>query len=219
MEDYLERVLVAVVDSGHAVREGAVQAAASLFDAGERTMLDREAVLHFKDKATRKQTFDQITGPILQACQEVRGVPGKIPSSFGGKCDLLAVDEHGQLLAVEVKPRDVGSIRWAAAQATVYARLFESWINSDGSVPSTPREVLQGMVHQRVQVGLARRARPDISERPEVVPVVALQRGVPATYLDGLRKVQRALREARVGYDTLRLYEVNMAGRLDPIEL
>lgn len=218
VEAYLEGVIPAVAGSKHAAREGAVQAAASVFATKNRVMLDREAALHFHDNPTKSRIFSEVTSPVLAAVQAVEGVPGKKPTRFGGECDLLAVDEEGRLLAVEVKPRGAGTIRWAAAQATVYARLFQRWI---AALPTgdSPGQILRGMIRQRVDLGLAETVRPDIPDQPDVVPVVAVQREAAETYLDGLRRVQRQLLASGAGDERLRLYEVNMAGRLDRIPL
>lgn len=218
VEDYLERVIPEATKK-HASREGAVQAAASVFATKQRVMLDREAALHFRDTPTKKEIFSELTGPVVSALQGIQRVPGKVPTSFGGECDLLAVDQQGRLLAVEVKPRDTASIRWAAAQATVYASLFERWINWPPPKADPPGQILKGMIEQRVSLGLADAARPDIPDQPEVLPVVAVQRGAKETYIEGLKQVQRALLAAGVGHQELQICEVNMAGRLDPISL
>src|SRR5450759_4819422 len=56
VDDYLEAIIPAA-SAKHASREGAVQAAASGFNSGDRIMFDREAALHFKDTATKQGIF------------------------------------------------------------------------------------------------------------------------------------------------------------------
>lgn len=222
VEDYLDYILPEAAKK-HASREGAVQAAASVFRSHDRIMFDREFALHFKDTATKKDIFTELTTPVLSAIQRIPGVPGQPPSSFGGECDLLALDATGRVLAVEVKPRGTGSIVWSGLQATVYARLLTRWIgtspaeDSHGLKVDPPATILRGMLEQRARLGLAPTNRPDLPDRPIVVPVVALQRGWNVKYLDRLLKVQDAVLSSGCGDPTLEIYEVSMAGRMDRI--
>ena len=108
VDGYLDAVIPRAA-SGRAAIEGAVQAAVSSFGSGKRIMLDREVLLHFRDTPTKKRVMDSICADLLRAVGEAP-VPGVRPTSFGGKCDLLALDSSGRLLAVEVKPRGVPTI-------------------------------------------------------------------------------------------------------------
>ncbi len=216
VEDYLERIIPDAAAT-HASQEGAVQAAASVFGSHDRIMVDREVALHFRDTATKKQIIEEVTRPFVKSVRAVAGVPGTPPASFGGECDLLALDAHGRLLAVEVKPRATGTIVWSTAQATVYARLLERWTTTAPKGTDSPITVLRGMLDQRTRLGLAPMSRPELKDPPVVVPVVAIQRGVKAVYIDRMRKVQAALVADGCGDASLETYEVNMAGRLDPL--
>jgi hypothetical protein len=214
VEDYLESVIPEATRT-HAGKEGPVQAAASVFSSRERVMVDREVTLHFRDGTVRKQILGEITEPFVKAVQGIAGVEGRPPSSFGDECDLLALDEHGRLLAVEIKPEGVGTIAWASAQATVYAQMLERWVRTKPQGTDHPLTILRGMLDQRARLGLAPLQRPGIPERPEVVPVVAIGRGEKSkTYLDRMKTVQRALLDAGVGNSALEVYEVSLAGRL-----
>lgn len=222
VEDYLEAILPKAW-AKHASQEGAVQAAASVFKSHERIMFDREVALHFKTTPVKERIFREETAQLVKAVQGIAGIPGKAPTSFGGKCDLLALDAQGRLLAVEVKPRGTGTIVWSGVQATVYARLFERWIRTPPTSPLTakakhtdpPVEILRGMLDQRTRLGLAPRSRPELADQPVVVPVVALQRGFSPKYLERLRLVQKAVLKAACGNPTLEIFEVSMAGRMD----
>lgn len=216
VENYLEKIIPDAA-AKHASQEGAVQAAASVFSSSERIMVDREVALHFRDTPTKSRIFREETGPFLDAVQNVDGVPGAPPSSFGGECDLLALDARGRLLAVEVKPRGTGSIVWSTAQATVYARLLDRWVRTAPAGTDTPVQVLRGMLDQRTRLGLAPPGRPDVADAPVVVPVVAIQRGANDKYLERMRAVQAALVQRGCGDPALEVYEVSMAGRLDPL--
>lgn len=215
VEDYLEKVIPFANDK-YAGKEGPVQAAASVFHSTERVMVDREVALHFKDKASKQQVFEQITAPFVSAVQNVKDVPGAPPSSFGGECDLLALDARGRLLAVEIKPEGVSTIVWATAQATVYAKLLERWVQSPPAGTDRPVTILRGMLEQRARLGLAPLRRPAIPEKPVVVPVVGIQRGQASSpMIKKMKQVQKALVDAGCGNEDLEVYEVNLAGRMD----
>ena len=77
--------------------------------------------------------------------------------------------------------------------------------------------VVTGMLEQRRAPGLAPRLDVVLPDTPEVVPVIAFQRGVPKQYLDGLWAVQQALLEEGAGDPTLEVYEVSLSGRLDRV--
>jgi hypothetical protein len=219
VEQYLETVIPSATKS-HASQEGLVQSAVSVFSSHERVMLDREAVLHFRDQQQKRAVMGEVAAPIVEALKDVTGVPGLVKTSYGGKCDVLAIDRRGRLLAVEVKPKGVSSIMWAAAQATVYAWLFERWLRStDLPQDAQPLDVLRGMAHQRALLGLAEPVAERLPSIPPVVPVVAVQRGAAAAHLDGLRKVQAHLMAKNVGHPDLELCEVNMAGRLHRLDI
>ncbi len=140
---------------------------------------------------TRKKIMREQTEDLVDVVAGVRGVPGKRPEGLGGECDLLALDDAGNLLAAEVKPRGTSSIRWAAAQATVHARLLRMWLD-EPHPPAAARDVIDGMLSQRAHVGLARAdSRLTLADDPKVIPMVAVQRGAAQTHLDGWRTVQR----------------------------
>jgi hypothetical protein len=104
-------------------------------------MLDREVLLHFRDTPTKNRVMHSVSADLLGALQTAP-VPGPRPASFGGKCDLLAIDSSGRLLAVEVKPKGVPTIVWAPAQAIVYARLLHLWTRHDPDAA----QILSGMI-------------------------------------------------------------------------
>jgi hypothetical protein len=213
VELYLDRVIPLAAPK-HASKEGVVQAAASTFLSDYRVMVDREVAVHFRDDKAKKRIMGEITRPVLDVVQSVSGIPGKRPDSFGGECDLLGVDMQGRLLVVEIKPADVSSIRWAAAQATVYAEILRRWVTAD-DLPAPAADVLNRMLNQRGQLGLGVLKAPAVGPTPQVVPVVALPTGVKQTYLDGLLAVRAALLDA--GYPPVDVYELTLAGRPDQI--
>jgi hypothetical protein len=138
-------------------------------------------------------------------------VPGARPASLGGRCDLLAVNSAGRLLAVEVKPKSVPTITWAPAQAIVYARLLNLWLRHDPDAA----QILSGMIRQREILGPISRHAPIPAPQPGVVPVVAVQRGMSPELRGRLFTVRTHLRDQGLEEASeLEVYEVTLAGRL-----
>jgi hypothetical protein len=209
VDNYLDTVIPKAA-AGRAVVEGSVQAAVSSFDSENRVMLDREVLLHFRDTPTKSRVMDSVSADLLGALQNVP-VPGARPASFGGKCDLLAIDSSGQLLAIEVKPRGVPTIVWAPAQAIVYARLLRLWARHDPDAA----QILSGMISQRSELHLTSGNAPVVPSQPEVVPVVAVQRGMSREHRNRLATVRNHLAHHGIEDATnLKVYEVTLAGRL-----
>jgi hypothetical protein len=209
VDGYLDAVIPRAA-SGRAAVEGAVQAAVSSFGSGKRIMLDREVLLHFRDTPTKKRVMDSVCADLLRAVGEAP-VPGVRPTSFGGKCDLLALDSSGRLLAVEVKPRGVPTIAWAPAQVIVYARLLRLWSRHDPDAA----EILSGMLDQRKRLGLIATATPAPRPQLDALPVVAVQRGMSQEHRHRLFAVLGHLRNQGIAEAaSLKVYEVTLAGRL-----
>jgi hypothetical protein len=102
----------------------------------------------------------------------------------------------------------------APAQAVVYARLFSIWLQHDPEAAET----LSGMIEQRKKLGLITSWAPVLPSRPDVIPTVAMRRGVSQELRDRLFTVRRHL--ADQGIDEamqLQVYEVTLAGLLLPV--
>jgi hypothetical protein len=209
VDSYLDAVIPKAA-AGRAAVEGAVQAAVSSFDSDKRVMLDREVQLHFRDTPTKRRVMASVCSDLLRAVGTAP-VPGARPTSFGGKCDLLALDSSGRLLAVEVKPKGVPTIAWAPAQAIVYARLLRLWSRHDPDAA----EILSGMVEQRRRLGLVGAQPPVPRPRLDALPVVAVQRGMSQEHRDRLFTVLGHLRGQGIAEAAdLQVYEVALTGRL-----
>ncbi len=216
VEDYLEAVIpVATLEKG--TTEGAVQAAVSGFNSAHRVMLDREVLLAFKDDHLKKQIMQALSKDLIAAAAGVRGIPGVPKTSFGGRCDVLALDDQGRLLAVEVKPKNTPTIVWAGLQATMYARLLRRWLEERTYTgwPS-PQEVLQGLLEQRRALNPGLRGPAAVPTTLEVVPVVALQRGANTAYVDRLLEVKRQAPSLGVDEPALEVHRVSITGELLP---
>lgn len=219
VELYLDRI-IPVAAKSHGTKEGAVQAAVSSHRTSERIVLDREVTPSFRDKAFKKEFMAMCQAPILEALQAADLGFGKVPAKLGNECDALAIDTEGRVLAVEVKPIGVGSIAWVAAQAMVYARILQGWLDTDAAAA----DVLREMASQRHEVGLAPRFDVALGESPRVVPVVALQRGASAEMIRRMCAVRDVLRPvgAGLGLADVEIYEINLIGewiRLDESRL
>ena len=209
VDGYLDAV---IPQAAAATVEGAVQAAVSSFDSANRVMLDREVLLHFRDTPTKQRVMDSVTADLLLALSTAP-VPGARARAFGGRCDLLAIDSAGRLLAVEVKPKGASTITWAPAQAIVYARLFNIWLQHDPAAA----EILSGMIEQRKRLSLITSQTPVLPSQPGVIPIVAVQRGVSQEHRDRLLTIRKHLTDQGIDEASqLQVYEVTLAGRLLP---
>lgn len=216
VEEYLEKVIPSASVT-HGRTEGAVQAATSAFSDGTRVMLDREVIPHFRDTPVKRSVLGPISKGLADALAYTQAIPGKPPTSFGAECDLLALDRDGRLLAVEVKP-SVSSLVWTPAQATMYARVLQAWVEDDAGDAPGWQTVVTGMLEQRRQLGLAPRFPVMLPDQPVVVPVIAVQRGASSQLVSRLWKVQQALLDEGVGDPSLEVYQVSLSGRLDRIQ-
>lgn len=213
VEAYLERIIPAATQS-HGRTEGAVQAAVGAHRSQDRVVLDREVTPSFRDESTKKRILEECRQPVLKACRDGGLGFGKGPKTLGSECDALAVDRNGRILAIEIKPLG-GSIPWVPAQALMYARVLQRWVEED---PAGAAEVLRGMGDQRHRMGLAPAWAGEIETRPEVVPVVAVQRGASAEAVRRMVAVRDALRAGDVGGPEVELHEVSLIGDLIPLE-
>ena len=113
--------------------------------------------------------------------------------------------------AVEVKPKGVSTIVWAPAQAIVYARLLHLWTRNDPQAA----KIISGMISQRQELHLLASRTPRPVPMPEVLPVVAVQRGMSQKHRERLFAVRHHLQEHGIeDAARLQIYEVTLAGRL-----
>lgn len=221
VELYLDRI-IPIAAKSHGGKEGAVQAAVASYRTGERVILDREVTPSFRDTATKVEFMNACQQPILAALENAHLGFGAVPTKLGNECDALAVDSAGRTLAVEIKPIGVGSIAWVAAQATMYARILQRWVDAEAPEGHRPADVLAEMLAQRQAVRLAPAAEVRLDDEGRVVPVVALQRGASAEMIRRMCAVRDALAKVDLGVGEVEIYEVNLLGewvRLDESRL
>lgn len=214
VEAYLERAIPTVVTGGRFVKsEGIVQASVSgyLGDT-RRAVIDREVQPYFRNTDTLNQIHGPYNAALVETLAKATSVPGKAPTRFGMKCDALAVDGEGHLIALEIKPGSVSSLAWVSAQATMYARILQHWIDNDSTWSDTIRRVFE----QRQALGLTPTGFNLPNLQPKVRPAVAFQRVASPEYLQRMYAVQEVLVQAGVGDRDLTFYAVAPSGRLDP---
>lgn len=138
------------------------------------------------------------------------------PARLGDECDALAVTPDGKLLVIEIKPGDsLKGITWAPAQVQHYANLFQAWINEPNPGSPSPKDVLAGMVEQRVEVGLLpSTARVTFTDLIEVVPVVAVGPGAKPIAWNRLREVAERIEAMGKSGSAIQLWDVNTVGRV-----
>jgi hypothetical protein len=212
IEDYLERVVPSI--GPRYLREGAVQSAISGFSSTNMVVIDREATVRFSSQKERVAVTSRLAAPLLRATDRSNGAAwwSSRPPTLGTECDALAVDIDGRLLAIEVKPPNAtGTIAWSPLQVRQYASLFSEWASTElGSA-----EIIQGMVDQRAELGLAGHA-PRVRKPLEVRPMIAIGRRCSSAAMSRLTDVQGRLIEAGLDDPPLAVVSVTLAGRLDP---
>ena len=96
-----------------------------------------------------------------------------------------------------------------------YANQLAKWAES---CPSSAL-IIDGMIDQRVQLGLTGHNQPACATPLSVRPVVAVGRGVSSTLLDRMHTVHQRLVDAGLDDPPLEVYLVNLVGRLDRLDL
>ncbi|UUW92958.1 hypothetical protein [Pimelobacter simplex] len=214
VERYLDRIIPIAAQS-HGRREGAVQAAITSFANDRLFVIDREVTPAFEDEKAKDDFMRECEGPILEVLEKADLDFGGPPKRLGNECDALAVDVDGRLLAVEVKPLGVGTIAWVAAQAAMYARIMQGWVDSVGE---QVEHVVHGLFDQRVKVGLLSGSIA-VATPIKVVPVVALQRGASQELIRRMLEVRDLLAaDAQLGIPPVEIFEVSLLGELLPLQ-
>ncbi len=214
VERYLDRIIPIAAQS-HGRKEGAVQAAITSFANDRLFVIDREVTPAFEDEKHKDAFMRECEAPILDLLSKADLDFGGPPKRLGNECDALAVDADGRLLAVEVKPLGVGTIAWVAAQAAMYARIMQGWVDSAGEQAA---DVVLGMFDQRAKIGLLS-GSVEIATPLEVVPVVALQRGASQELIRRMLQVRDVLAaDAQLGIPPVEIFEVSLLGELLPLK-
>lgn len=196
--------------------EGRYQAALSRPQGAGYALVDREVTLAWASQTEKSARIDELRAPLVEA---QRALAAEHPwavrmTAPGDKLDALAIDAEGRLLAIEVKPgTQTNSLGWTPIQVAMYVRLLRAWTEAD---PELAREVLEGMVGQRVVLGLTTTEVPRLRVPIEVVPVIAVGRPIrnPPEARKRFGIVRDALRAQGEPLDGLRLWSVEKTGEL-----
>ena len=93
----------------------------------------------------------------------------------------------------------------------MYARLFSKWLSHDPDAV----KIVDGMIEQRSLLKLISDRPPARSDRPKVVPMLAIQRGMPdMTKSRMLTVIDHLAQQGIAETGELIVYEVTLAGRL-----
>lgn len=220
IELYLERVIPKAV-RGHGMTEGLVQSVTSKKTTDEWAILDREVTPSFRDTTYKKSVLENCMQPLVEVAANAAKSLGKFPagpSKFGAECDLLALDKRGRLLAVEVKPLGAGTIAWVPAQASMYARVLQAWIDTDTPAAQEgdrPSEVIAGTLAQRQDLGHAEGFAGVCADPLVVTPVVVLQKGSRPDRRDQMLTVRELLAKNVPENPAVEIYEVSILGDFD----
>jgi len=204
IDKYIDRAIRDVCD--RFTNEGTIQAMLCTRAGDLFSVIDREAVIGFSHMTERLTTYTRLQDQLRAACSPDPARPWFVPKKFGGKLDLLALDPDGRLLAIEVKPGSAtAGIAWAPLQATFYAELLKAWSNEVGQ---ESQRSLHEMLKQRIHLKLTRDPNRSLKYPLEIVPVVAIGGAPKIPALPRLKAVQQALLDAKVGYPTLEVWQV-----------
>jgi hypothetical protein len=216
VEEYLDTVIPAV--GLRYLKEGRTQAAVNTLRNEALTIIDREVVIAFASASEKSEITKPLAQKLLHAVEREEAPDWWTtgPTKLGDECDALAVRD-GELLAIEIKPRTASAkaIAWVPLQVRHYANLLDKW----AATHPKAAEVIDGMVEQRVALGLAPNPRTPL-RRPLVVrPVVVLEHGCSMEALSRLNQVRQTLAEAALDTPSLEVLVLTAAGRLKPVPL
>jgi hypothetical protein len=217
IELYLERVIPTAVRT-HAMTEGVVQTVVSKKTTDKWAILDREVTPSFRDILYKQSAIAMCMQPLLASVEAAATTLVNVPAGpkkFGTECDLLALDKSGRLLAIEVKPLGAATLAWVPAQATMYARVLQYWIDNDPITATdgiTPRQVIEGTLVQRQLLDHSPGFSASPREPMTVTPVVVLQKGSSPAKRDQMLKVRDLLTKYVRDVPAVEIYEVSILG-------
>lgn len=222
VERFIEACIDAIAARGSHLKEGIVQAGLSRFP-GPNLVIDREVVMGFTSAPIRNKWLNHLRTPLALALDDADPQHKWLASKLTSReCDALAITPKGHLLAIEVKPDNVGSAAaMAPLQAWLYARQIQAWIDQPHHHPdSSPHDVLIGMYRQRRQLGLVSGPSvPNLATPLRVIPAIAIRPGHSPEVKKRLKIVAELLASNDAINDpAMRFYFVNLVGRLDEFE-
>ena len=195
--------------------EGAVQSMLCTRAAHLFSVVDREAVIGFESTKHREQAYAEVRAPLEAALPANPSLPWLKPKRFGGELDLLAIDERGRLLAIEVKPgSSTSGVTWAPLQAAFYAGLFRKW----SETVADPASSLHSMLKQRMDLGLTVDPVRALKTPIEVVPIVAIGGDPSAAAVQRMFHVREALVDQGLLDEAFEIWQVSEQVVAAPVE-
>ncbi len=194
------------------------------------SVINRESIVSFVDRAQRTRVMQGVQEPLDEALRSLwksnekwtRGKKGfgalradggpKKPSGFGNKLDALAIDDDGNLLAIEVKGGyDTAGVGWTPAQVMVYKRILDNW---RGQTSEEPHEVLEKALEQRRELGLAGTQKLAVDFK--IIPVIVIgeiaSSGSAEEATRRMEMVRDALEQTTDDLEDLRVYQLTGEG-------
>lgn len=191
------------------------------------TVINRESIVSFPSKNEKHDILKEVHRPIDTALESLwnterwarskkkfdgshADLAPKKQSGFGNKLDALAIDNDGNLLAIEVKGGYVTTgIAWTPAQVAVYKRILDRWLENDRDVA---RQTLVDSLEQRRTLGLAGDQQVADARKLRVIPVIVIgEITSPRSALtadQGMTLVRSELRAADEALEELRVFQV-----------
>ena len=207
IEGYLELVIPRAAASA---KEGAVQSAVSAFATDGTHVIDREFSVQYRGRSVRTRLLREWSEDLIGLLPDAPTLATR-PVRFGDRCDVVAVSRADEVLAIEVKPRNVQSIVWAPTQAIVYSRMLTAWMREDAEATN----ILGKVTANRQALGLIAGQVSPIGSTARVRPVVAIQRGGTPGQVDEMHRVIEYFRESGVKeIENMLLFDVSLSGRL-----
>lgn len=176
------------------------------------TIINRESIVSFPDEESKQEALSGVMAPIETMLEGLRPEPwAKSKKGFGGKLDALAIDNDGNLLAIEVKGGyDTAGVGWTPAQVAKYKRLLDVWWNDD---PEAARQSLVSSLEQRRKLGLA--GNQEVAEASElrIIPVIVIgeitSAGSARSASKRMRMVRDQLERAGEPLEGLRVFQLS----------
>lgn len=200
-------------------KEGRVHAALCRPFAGAFAVVQREASPAFRDTATHTAICAPLCDPLTAAVRDASAGQPWWPTRhgiprIGNSPDLLGIDERGRLLVIEAKPATaLKGIVWGPVQVRYYAELWAAlWARQQDL-----RDVIGGMLDQRVALGLSRPVGV-LPADPVIVPVLAIGPGsMSATAVPRMREVWAMLPASDV-VAPMECWRIGAAGMVEQMD-
>lgn len=124
----------------------------------EFIVVDKEAVIGFKNDEIRKTKLDEFSLPYKEISRKILAAnesrfPSKLGNAnFGNECDFIVLTKSGELILMELKDyQDTQKIYLSPFQISMYCDIFNRY---DEESKGAFRETILAMVKQKQELGL-----------------------------------------------------------------